>query len=168
MHQLQTMSQGHLIVSAVCLECSSFHSFNGWLLLFHHVLVNHHLLKWGVPPHLLFQLCPTHHTLFTPYHFPLFPSMLSSKSVITVMDRMCACSPNSYIEARIPKPNYLPKSWGWGPIMGLVPLKENKRPGLLFTLPPLCEDTARGWLSASQEEGLHQEPNLLVPWSCTS
>lgn len=45
--------------------------------------------------------------------------------------------------------------------MGLVSLQEKERPELPFS--PICEGTVRRWLSASQQEGRHQEPNWLPP-----
>ena len=47
--------------------------------------------------------------------------------------------------------------WDWCPNKGM------KRPELSV----LCEDTGRKKPSANQEEGPHQEPNWLAPWSWT-
>ena len=45
--------------------------------------------------------------------------------------------------------------------MGLVPLKEEEGTELSLSLSPPCEHIARQ-LSASQDEGLHQNSTILV------
>ena len=57
---------------------------------------------------------------------------------------------------------------GGVPMVGLVFLQEEKeRPELTPPISPPCEDTVRKCPSASQEEGFHQELNLLLPWPWT-
>jgi len=89
---------------------------------------------------------------------------------------------NSYVESHNPQCDGIWK-WGFGEVvrvrlghsglfmMGLVPFKKRKTNSL-----SLCthnekrphEYTVRRWLSTSQAEDSHKEPNLQIPWSDTS
>ena len=54
-------------------------------------------------------------------------------------------------------------SWGWVFMIGLVPLWERDPIEFVLSLPQPCEGTRRRRLSASQEEGFHQNPATLAP-----